>query len=134
VDDVVLDPAELMAFVPVRDVARATSFYGDVLGCTLESADDYGAMLTFGPTRLRLARVDDTEPPPYTALGFVVPAIAPAVRALTASGVEFRRYEGMGQDDLGVWVAPSGDQVAWFADSEGNTLSLTQEGSFNVGG
>jgi catechol 2,3-dioxygenase-like lactoylglutathione lyase family enzyme len=129
----VLEPAEVMAFVPVREVARAASFYADVLGCAVGNVDDFGAMLTFGPTRLRLARVDDTEPPPYTALGFVVPAIAEAVRTLRAAGVEFRHYEGMGQDELGIWVAPSGDQVAWFADSEGNTLSLTQEGAFNLG-
>ena len=33
----------------------------------------------------------------------------------------------MEQDDLGVWSAPGGDQVAWFHDPDGNTLSLTQE-------
>ena len=45
---------------------------------------------------------------------------------LTARGVEFTRYDGMEQDDLGVWSAPGGDQVAWFHDPDGNTLSLTQ--------
>ncbi len=30
------------------------------------------------------------------------------------------------QDDLGVWNAPGGAQVAWFKDPDGNTLSLTQ--------
>ena len=93
----VLDPAELMAFVPVGDVARALSFYTEVLG-------------------------------------FVVPSIADAVRTCAGSGVEFRRYDGMGQDELDIWVAPSGDRVAWFADSEGNTLSLTQAGEPNLAG
>ncbi len=27
-----------------------------------------------------------------------------------------------------VWTAPSGDRVAWFADPDGNNLSLTQFG------
>jgi hypothetical protein len=31
------------------------------------------------------------------------------------------------QDD-GIWTAPSGDRVAWFADPDGNTLPLTQGG------
>jgi hypothetical protein len=35
------------------------------------------------------------------------------------------RYEGMGQDERGVWSTPGGDQVAWFLDPDGNTLSLT---------
>jgi hypothetical protein len=32
----------------------------------------------------------------------------------------------MPQDDLGIWSSPSGARVAWFADPEGNTLSLTE--------
>jgi hypothetical protein len=38
----------------------------------------------------------------------------------------FQRYEGMPQDDLGIWSSPSGARVAWFSDPEGNTLSLTE--------
>jgi hypothetical protein len=38
----------------------------------------------------------------------------------------FLRYDGMDQDDNGVWTTPGGDQVAWFADPDGNVLSLTQ--------
>ena len=36
------------------------------------------------------------------------------------------RWQVMDQDDLGIWTAPCGDLVAWFADPAGNTLSLTQ--------
>jgi hypothetical protein len=31
----------------------------------------------------------------------------------------------MVQDDLGIWKAPSGAQVAWFKDPDGHVLSLT---------
>jgi predicted enzyme related to lactoylglutathione lyase len=123
-----LAQAEVMAFVPLSDVARACAFYERVLGATDQEADDYGAKLTLHGTRLRLARVDGDERPPDTVLGFMVPAMADAVRAIAARGVTFTRFDGMVQDELGVWVAPSGDLVAWFGDSEGNTLSLTQEG------
>ena len=27
----------------------------------------------------------------------------------------------------GVWTTPTGEKVAWFADPDGNTLSLTQD-------
>jgi hypothetical protein len=40
--------------------------------------------------------------------------------------VIFLRYDGMTQDGDGVWKTPNGDKVAWFADPDGNTLSLTQ--------
>jgi hypothetical protein len=36
----------------------------------------------------------------------------------------------MDQDGDGVWTVPGGDQVAWFADPDGNILSLTQFLSF----
>jgi predicted enzyme related to lactoylglutathione lyase len=123
----VLEAAELMAFVPVRDVTRALAFYEGVLGCAVLGSDDYGAMLEWNGRPMRLAGVE-SDPPPYTVLGWTVPSIEEAVRSLAGAGVEFRRYEGMGQDDLGIWAAPGGDRVAWFADSEGNTLSLTQSG------
>jgi hypothetical protein len=41
-------------------------------------------------------------------------------------GVEFQRYDIFKQDDLGVCTFLSGEQVAWFKDPDGNTLSLTQ--------
>jgi hypothetical protein len=48
------------------------------------------------------------------------------VRGLAAKSVVFLRYDGVDQDDDGVWTTPGGDQVAWFADPDGNVLSLTQ--------
>ena len=64
----------------------------------------------------------------YTVLGWRVTDIVAAVRDLTARGVAFLRYEGISQDEHGIWTAPSGAQVAWFTDPDGNVLSLTQEG------
>jgi len=52
--------------------------------------------------------------------------IAATVRDLTGRGVVFLRYDGMDQDENGIWTTPGGDKVAWFADPDGNVLSLTQ--------
>jgi hypothetical protein len=60
---------------------------------------------------------------PFTVAGWGVPDVAVTVEALTGLGVGFNRYEGLEQDDLGIWTAPGGDRVAWFADPDGNTLS-----------
>jgi hypothetical protein len=48
------------------------------------------------------------------------------MRTLAARGVVFERFEGMPQDDEGVWIAPGGGLIAWFKDPDGNVLSLTQ--------
>ena len=75
---------------------------------------------------MRITKVDDLRPQPFTVLGWTVPEIRHFLRDLTTRGVKFTRYEGMGQDSDGVWAAPGGDLVAWFTDPDGNTLSLTQ--------
>jgi hypothetical protein len=75
---------------------------------------------------LRVNLVDQIAVAPYTVLGWTVPDMAGAIGSLHASGVTFERFEGMDQSDLGVWTAPSGAQVAWFKDPDGNTLSITQ--------
>jgi hypothetical protein len=59
-------------------------------------------------------------------LGWEVGDIVQTVDALVAAGVTMQRYDGMAQDERGIWTAPSGDLVAWFGDSEGNNLPLTQ--------
>ena len=48
------------------------------------------------------------------------------IAALAAAGVPVLRYDGLGQDADGVWTTPGGDEIAWFADPDGNTLSLTR--------
>jgi catechol 2,3-dioxygenase-like lactoylglutathione lyase family enzyme len=75
---------------------------------------------------LRVTAVPDAPRAGYTVLGWRVADIAAAVGDLTAKGVVFIRYEGMEQDENGVWTAPGGEQVAWFSDPDGNVLSLTQ--------
>jgi hypothetical protein len=59
-------------------------------------------------------------------LGWSVVDIATTVQALASGGVQFLRYPGMEQDDLGVWLSPSGARVAWFEDPDRNVLSLTE--------
>jgi predicted enzyme related to lactoylglutathione lyase len=78
-------------------------------------------------TMLRVTAVHEVARAGYTVLGWRVADIAVATRELAARGVIFLRYEGMGQDEHGIWTAPGGAQVAWFADPDGNTLSLTQD-------
>jgi len=54
-----------------------------------------------------------------------VPDIGATIDDLVSRGVTFTRYDGMDQDERGIWTTPSGDQIAWFKDPDGNTLSLT---------
>jgi hypothetical protein len=46
-------------------------------------------------------------------------------RGVTRAG-DHGGFPGIDQDDHGIWTTDGGDQVVWFKDSDGNTLSLTQ--------
>ena len=117
---------KLKAFIPTEDLERALAFYRDVVGLEVVSQDQYGAHLRSGDTLVRLTTAKPFQPQPFTVLGWQVTDISIAVRRLTDAGAEFERYETMDQDDLGIWTAPSGDRIAWFADPDGNLLSIDQ--------
>ena len=121
-----LDTAELVAFVAARDLDVAGRFYGEVLGLRLVESTPFAKVYDAGGTTVRVTRVDEVASAPYTVLGWRVPDMDVAIGALRARGIEFKRYDGLEQDEHGAWTAPGGSRIAWFADPDGNTLSLQQ--------
>jgi predicted enzyme related to lactoylglutathione lyase len=115
-----------VAFVATTDLARARTFYEEVVGLTLVEANPYAAVFESGATTLRVTLVERASIAPYTVLGWVVDDIASAATELRLRGATFERFDGMEQDDGDAWTAPGGAKVAWFKDPEGNTLSLAQ--------
>ena len=120
-----LSTMPLMAFVATAKPERALAFYGTVLGLPLLEDTPFALVFDAHGTRLRVQKVQQVVVAPYTVLGWRVPDIRAAVQALAAKGVEFRRYTGIDQDELGIWMAPGDTQVAWFRDPDGHTLSLS---------
>jgi len=121
-----LKSRQIVAFVATTDPKRAKPFYAKTLGLRLVSEDGFALAFDAGGTMLRVAIVKTLQPAGYTILGWIVPDITKAARDLVKRGVIFQRYEGMSQDDLGIWSSPSGARVAWFTDPDRNTLSLTE--------
>jgi hypothetical protein len=121
-----LDNQPIMAFVATTDAAKARPFYEDVLGLPVRASDPYGINFGMGDRYLRMSIVRDFKPAPWSVLSWVVADIKKMIAALTLKGVVFERYEGLGQDDTGIWAAPDGTKVAWFKDTDQNVLSLTQ--------
>ncbi|MGH7685821.1 MAG: VOC family protein [Candidatus Dormibacteria bacterium] len=122
----VLTGAPLVAFLATTDAARAKGFYEGTLGLTLIEETPFALTFDCGGTTLRVTPVAHLAPQPFTVAGWRVDDIARSVGELKARGVAMQRYEGVDQDDLGVWRSPSGARIAWFQDPDGNTLSLTQ--------
>jgi catechol 2,3-dioxygenase-like lactoylglutathione lyase family enzyme len=121
-----LGAASPIAFLPSIDLDRSRRFFADRLGLIVEEVTPFACVLLVGTTMLRVTKVDTLNPQPFTVFGWRVGDIHSTVAELVAAGIECLRYDGMGQDAAGVWTTPGGDQVAWFQDPDGNTLSLTQ--------
>jgi len=101
-----------MAFIVTTDAQRAHTFYGDVLGLPLLSDNSFALQFDAGGSLLRIQKLEEHTPRPYTVLGWQVRDIAASVDALVARGVHFERYDGMDQGDRGIWTTPSSAQVA----------------------
>ena len=123
-----LESSDLVAFVAATDLRRAWVFYEQKLGLRVLEHDDFACVLDANGTMLRVTAVPEVAQAGYTVLGWRVGDIAASVQDLAARGVTFLRYDGMNQDEDGIWTTPTGARVAWFADPDGNTLSLTQGG------
>ena len=121
-----LTTSDVIAFSPTTDLARARTFYEGVLGLPVVDENAYACVFDAHGTMLRVTAVAQVARPGYTVLGWSVTDIAETVTELEARGVAFAHYDGMEQDAHGVWTTSNGDRIAWFADPDGNVLSLTE--------
>lgn len=116
-------------FVPTTDGDISKTFYAEILGLELIEDGQFAVVFKLADSELRLSKVPDFKPFPWTVLDFQVDDISLAMKGLTDHGVKFERFTGMDQDEDGVWVAPGGTaQIAWFKDPDGNVLSVSQRG------
>jgi catechol 2,3-dioxygenase-like lactoylglutathione lyase family enzyme len=117
---------QTIAFLASRDLERAEAFYVGRLGLTRAMRDSFALVVFADRVRVRITRVEDFTPQPFTVLGWQVERIDEVVERLTAAGIDLLRYPGMEQDAAGIWRSPGGARVAWFADPDRNVLSLSE--------
>ncbi len=118
--------AEICAFLSTTNPANAKVFFSEKLGLKLQSEDSFALEYEIDGTVLRITTVNDLSPQPFTVFGFRIVNITDQVKALSAKGVVFEIFPALDQDDSGIWASPSGAQIAWFKDPDGNILSLTE--------
>lgn len=116
-----------VTFIITRDRKAAEHYYGSVLELPFLFDDGFAAVFDLAGAPLRITEVAGHIPSAHPVLGWQVDDIVATVTALRDRGVAFTIYDGMGQDELGIWTAPDGKaKVAFFNDPDGNALSLTQ--------
>ncbi len=110
----------------VPDIEQARDFYGGTLGINVSEQNGLLTLQLAGDRPTIVYPKPDHAPANFTILNFVVDDIDQAVDGLIARGVQFERYDGLGQDDKGIARA-GGPYIAWFKDPAGNILSVLQE-------
>lgn len=115
------------ATLPAGDIDRARKFYGDVLGLEVSEWEADGSIKVhvgeswFGVYPSQFAGTNQA-----TAVGIGVEDIAAAVVTLRDRGVTFEEYDfGEFKTVDGIISMPDGNKGAWFKDTEGNIIGLS---------
>lgn len=118
----------MIGFLNCTDTEKTKQFYGATLGFRFVEENDFALVFDANGTMLRVNKAREFTPQQGTVLGWQVDDMHAAVTELTARGVVFEQWNlpFMEQDEHGVWVAPGGDEVAWFKDPDGNVLSISR--------
>lgn len=123
-----LSNAVVHPMLPAADIARARKYYNEVLGLEMLGEDESTVAYQCGSgTVLFVYPSANAGTNQGTAAEFEVPDVDATKGALERRGVAFEDYDMPGlKTTNGVLSLPSGGKVAWFKDSEGNILSITQ--------
>jgi len=124
--------AALHPVLPASDLDRAKRWYAEKLGLEPVREDEYGgAEYEVGGAMFLVYRSEFAGTNKATAAGFRVDDFDASVAELRSAGVVFEDVDfgEFGSTVDGVITMPgSTDKAAWFKDSEGNILSLTNMG------
>ena len=120
-----LRSAALIVTIPAVDLERARSFYEGILGFEHVATSEAGVLLSAGSGSVLLYH-SLAAAPGHTVAGFEVDRLEPVIETLAARGATFESYDlpTLTTVDHIAWIGP--ERAAWFRDSEGNILSISE--------
>lgn len=117
---------DMVGFLLTKDYERARTFYERNLGFEFVSLDQFALVMHAGKSMIRIVKDPTFTPLRSTVLGWQVDNIEAIVDWLTKRGVVFEKYPFVQDKERGIWTAPGGSKIAWFADPDGNVLSVSE--------
>ena len=121
-----LASGKMVGFLLTKDYDQAKAFYENKLGFEFISLDQFALVMKIGGHMVRISKVPDFTPARNTVLGWEVEDIEAVVAWLKERGVALEKYPFIQDQELGIWIAPTGNKVAWFKDPDGNVLSVSR--------
>ncbi len=120
--------ASVTTMLPVKDMARARSFYEGSLGLKPGNFKPDGKFeYAVGGTTLALFPKPEGTKAEHTAISFRVADIAASVAQLKRVGVVFEDYDLPGFKTVEHVCVLGSEKAAWFKDTEGNYLCLHED-------
>ena len=123
-----LQKSPLYAYLPARDLNRARRFYEETLGLVPKSLNNGGVTYEFGGgTAAFLYPTHNAGTSRASQAFWSVEDVDREIAELKKRGVVFERYDDMpGERSAEGAVIAGGAKAAWFKDSEGNILAISE--------
>ncbi|WP_458779378.1 VOC family protein [Arthrobacter sp. D3-16] len=123
-----LKDSAIMAVLPAKDINRAKDFYRDKLGLEPSgSMEEDSLMYRCGSgTGFLIYQTDNAGTAKNTQMGWETDNFDAEMEELRRRGVVFEDYDQPGLKTENGVASSDWGKSAWFLDSEGNILNITQ--------
>jgi predicted enzyme related to lactoylglutathione lyase len=121
-----LGNAPIRAYIPASDVARARKFYEEIVGLKPKQEYAGGVVYACGGTEAFLYPTNNAGTSKASQAFWQVADVEAEVTELKSRGVKFEEYDFPGMKMKNSIVTAGGAKTAWFKDTEGNILAVSQ--------
>ena len=122
-----LKRSRIVPYIPVADVARARKFYEDKIGLTPKETYAGGVIYECGNgSWVFMYPTPGAGTSKASTAFWSVDDVEAEVAELRARGVTFEDYDMPGLKTVNGIATAGGARTAWFRDSEGNILAISQ--------
>jgi len=121
-----LKNAPIRAYLPVTDLARARRFYENTLGLQAKEAFAGGVIYECGGSEVFMYPTTNAGTSKASQAFWSVDDVEAEVAELKTRGVTFEEYDMPGVNMKNSIATGGGAKTAWFKDTEGNILAVSQ--------
>jgi predicted enzyme related to lactoylglutathione lyase len=121
-----LSTAPIRAYIPISNLARARDFYERILGLAPKEEFAGGVTYECGGAEVFMYPTPNAGTSKASQAFWEVDDVEAEVAALKARGVVFEEYDMPGIKMKNSIATGGGAKTAWFKDTEGNILAVSQ--------
>src|ERR1700733_3101829 len=118
--------APIRAYIPASNIARARKFYEEIVGLLPKEEYAGGVIYECVGASVFMYPTPTGGTSKASQAFWQVPDVEAEVAELKARGVKFEEYDMPGLTMKNSIVTAGGAKTAWFRDTEGNILAVSQ--------